>query len=1166
MNTEQENSHHLHSTTPLPLHLQPSALVAVVTLVLAGSAILWKSNLRLGNVSLLPRGLVKDQQALNDEHESHDTSEGSNLNEGSKFHASRSKERRKRRKDPIKELMKGGKKAKDLDKLLKHIDFPSPSDLTSSPAPNSASQSDFLSAQAAQEPSSNTIHLNRMRASRSESRTRDPSVSLSSRSVSISSAAGASARSGPSGDDFEEQDQEEEYPLTAIPPSPALPSEVNSGHSPTTSYDSTPSLAISMFSMESVDTADTSVQSSKYLDLDPVLDEERFEHVRFSATSLPKSASQNNRRNKNSNIRNSTPDNLATNHATDNTHVSPAMLTSSHSMPPNAPCAQSKDTTGSSSSTLNVSTASSSSPLPSQAGKPPRFRSQTRQDPSMGQGTSSSGVGLGFSTSMPIYSTSHTIGSTSKLESDYTDGEHMENGDHSASPAFSYPTLNGNTGSGSVNDSAPGSSKASSNAGVGTPPPGSTNSTSLSTQTQVASLRGALEASRKREEEARGREERSRSELDRLGNDLKVLRWEGNAWRRREGELQTQVQHLMHQLQSYATYFAQPPQFSPQLQNLAIPQPQRASGKHSKGKRPHTQSRTSPTSSRSTSKSSRPSRSSHASPIPPLAQLPEGQAMSQGSSSPSIGSPIVPPSRMFSPSSTFSPGHSSTPFLPNPNAQNMGPFSPSSSFGMFSPTGLPGGMPFASPHPGYAGVMSPLSPQSPYFPYPTYPAFGGFSQGPNQTNGNGSSSNGGKMHPVQFLNTLNNTAKAAGAGAGSGTEPGGTMSVSSTMSSLNSLTSDSTGSVSPEFTSPSPAPGPSTERGRKRGRGAMTGTETSDRSMGGYGSEYHQYGYSYGYPYPYSVPNPFHEYTGTASVQGEHGKESDEPSEGKNSFDSDAEHDVEGEVNELLAGSILKRPESMMGLRRSGSGGSSKSKSKLAQEKLRMSPMKDMGIGNEMREGQQLGDDGLSVASPSSDSGVVLTQGLDWLHDPALFRRDSSEAISSQRSPPGIEAITLSMPSSPPQPNFPFPSNTIPTEIELDSSSSSSSSTKSNSESTSTTDLSDAAADTPAIEFTFPSIATWGYSYRTHSVGDVGDHERSVKARVDVEDLDKDVMNDHYDGGDSGEQEITPLVDKMSPMSVDSNHGSSDSTIVINPGFDNEHDGTRLADEERKAN
>jgi hypothetical protein len=52
----------------------------------------------------------------------------------------------------------------------------------------------------------------------------------------------------------------------------------------------------------------------------------------------------------------------------------------------------------------------------------------------------------------------------------------------------------------------------------------------VSTQTQIASLRGALEA-------ARLREEKSKSDLDRLTKELEAMRWDHAGWRRREVEV-----------------------------------------------------------------------------------------------------------------------------------------------------------------------------------------------------------------------------------------------------------------------------------------------------------------------------------------------------------------------------------------------------------------------------------------------------------------------------------------------------------------------------------------------------------------------------------------------------------------------------------------------------
>ncbi|KAF9234199.1 hypothetical protein BU15DRAFT_79271 [Melanogaster broomeanus] len=71
----------------------------------------------------------------------------------------------------------------------------------------------------------------------------------------------------------------------------------------------------------------------------------------------------------------------------------------------------------------------------------------------------------------------------------------------------------------------------------------------VSTQTQLASMRGALEA-------ARLREEKSNAEAERARKECEELRWRWNedagSWRRREAELQTHVHHLMQQLHAYA--------------------------------------------------------------------------------------------------------------------------------------------------------------------------------------------------------------------------------------------------------------------------------------------------------------------------------------------------------------------------------------------------------------------------------------------------------------------------------------------------------------------------------------------------------------------------------------------------------------------------------------
>lgn len=67
-------------------------------------------------------------------------------------------------------------------------------------------------------------------------------------------------------------------------------------------------------------------------------------------------------------------------------------------------------------------------------------------------------------------------------------------------------------------------------------PPGNVNGVALSTQTQIASLKGALEAAKMREEKMRG-------EVERLGKEVEGMRWkaaeEVGGWRRREAEVRS---------------------------------------------------------------------------------------------------------------------------------------------------------------------------------------------------------------------------------------------------------------------------------------------------------------------------------------------------------------------------------------------------------------------------------------------------------------------------------------------------------------------------------------------------------------------------------------------------------------------------------------------------
>ncbi|KAF5309042.1 hypothetical protein D9619_013555 [Psilocybe cf. subviscida] len=71
----------------------------------------------------------------------------------------------------------------------------------------------------------------------------------------------------------------------------------------------------------------------------------------------------------------------------------------------------------------------------------------------------------------------------------------------------------------------------------------------LSVQTQLASMRGALEASRLREE-------KNKVEIEKYMKEIETMKWESANWRRAEIELQTQIRNLMHQLQIYTSVFA----------------------------------------------------------------------------------------------------------------------------------------------------------------------------------------------------------------------------------------------------------------------------------------------------------------------------------------------------------------------------------------------------------------------------------------------------------------------------------------------------------------------------------------------------------------------------------------------------------------------------------
>ncbi|KII85329.1 hypothetical protein PLICRDRAFT_311819 [Plicaturopsis crispa FD-325 SS-3] len=205
-----------------------------------------------------------------------------------------------------------------------------------------------------------------------------------------------------------------------------------------------------------------------------------------------------------------------------------------------------------------------------------------------------------------------------------------------------------------------------------TPPPsGGLASGSVSTQTQIASMRGALEA-------ARMREEKSRLEAEKWAKECEMVRWrwgeDVGVWRRKEAEYQAHIHYLMHHMQILAMAPSQPPSASSLSPVQSTSQPQ--------------------TSSRSTSSQSHPpspmpsSRSSGPTPSPNI--FPP-QSQFHLHMSPPVHSPVLPP---FGPSS-------STGYAASPSLQQQ------SMFSLFFPSApSPAPNPFSSVPSSVSGTPS----------------------------------------------------------------------------------------------------------------------------------------------------------------------------------------------------------------------------------------------------------------------------------------------------------------------------------------------------------------------------------------------------------------------------------------------------------------------------
>ncbi|KAJ6469524.1 hypothetical protein C8R45DRAFT_937914 [Mycena sanguinolenta] len=412
MDDEQDSLH-------VVLHADHTVLVAttLATLFLAGSALICRSGRRLSSsqsYSLAPSTSQGDSQ---DKSQSADESTKN---------SARSKERRRRGKDPLKDILRNGKKLKMLT-VSRDVD-------TGSSAATSATSSPLPPTQI-----SESSH-----AGSGSQRSASVSTGSTSRSVSAGSSHAA---------------------VTALGMTDIHPRIRDSEHTNTS--------------------AETSTQKAP----DPEAGPSR------ELSEMPESACGDSPADKSSSS-------------------STVLLTPASSQPKPVHNSNPWDWDGQGPS---AAASSSGTGEPAAYRKPPRFQTKGAA-PFVSAPTSSSRFAVSSEDLSLTASTSSFAASTS-----------------SGSPRRATTNSNSNPNSGG-------------NTGRASPASGASEGSQLSTQTQLASLRGALEAARMREEKARG-------EIEQYAKDVEMMRWENGAWRRREAELQAQIHHLMHQLQGYAALF-----------------------------------------------------------------------------------------------------------------------------------------------------------------------------------------------------------------------------------------------------------------------------------------------------------------------------------------------------------------------------------------------------------------------------------------------------------------------------------------------------------------------------------------------------------------------------------------------------------------------------------
>ena len=508
-----------HGGSTTTIHSDTRFIVAttLATLVVAGSTYIWRSNPRrilgyshqpsenvhknyghtgtadshsiggvaskLGEVSVDVAGGVT--LAINDD---------INLADGKDPKSPRTKERRRRGKDPLKELLKGGKKTKVLTKSVKLAEVD-----------GSGVESNILPA---------------IQESTRPRHSRERSLTASSRSVSTAST--SNYRTPTPTSDW-------------AGPSPSLMHSVHENDDANTGVFSTPNASNSLPTSSHNHTVPESRASDHSLQPDPLTHPQSPDCPNLC---LSTSSSTSHSSSIFSSDLGITPNTSPTLSLFDKTPTLQA------ENPPSPPTPANALTT----STTLPSIQKDPDPLawdsvpPSSTSEPtirkfPRFRSKSRgSGPSSVSPTTSASNMLATSdsepTSLPSFGSAgpHVAGSHPLTFPTLNSSSGPLS--NSNNRAAHYVTPNGNgpsTGSGHSNGANPKRAPTPRRpptplAGTNTPPG------SLSTQTQMASLRGALEA-------ARLREEKTKAEIERYSKDLEMMRWESATWRRREMEV-----------------------------------------------------------------------------------------------------------------------------------------------------------------------------------------------------------------------------------------------------------------------------------------------------------------------------------------------------------------------------------------------------------------------------------------------------------------------------------------------------------------------------------------------------------------------------------------------------------------------------------------------------